>query len=78
MSGVEILPEQFSTRYESVIAFGEINELSGAEKEAILLKVVERYSSEFLEKGMKYIKAASAKARVFCLKTDRITGKARK
>lgn len=74
----EILPEQFSTRYESVIAFGEITELADEEKEGVLSKVVERYSSEFRDKGAKYIKAAESRARVFCLHVSYITGKARR
>ena len=74
----EILPEQFSTRYESAIAFGEVHELIGEEKIAVLMKVVERYSPEFREKEMKYIKAAEARARVFCINVDRMTGKSRK
>lgn len=78
VGSTEILPGQFSTRYESVIAFGEIHELKDEEKETVLLKVVERYSEEYIEKGMKYIKGAEAKARVFYLKVDKITGKARR
>ena len=74
----EILPEQFSTRYQSVIVFGEINELSENDKEKVLLKVVEKFSPEFTEKGVNYIKAAKGRARVFELKIERITGKSRK
>lgn len=78
VGSTEILPEQFSTRYESVIAFGEMKELLDEEKEAVLVKVVERYSADFREKGLKYIQAAKARARVFCLQIDKITGKIRK
>ena len=74
----EILPEQFSTRYQSVIVFGEINELSENDKEKVLLKVVEKFSPEFTEKGVNYIKAAKGRARVFELKIERITGQSRK
>lgn len=74
----EILPEQFSTRYQSVIAFGEIKELSENDKENILRKVVEKFSPDFLEKGANYIQAAKERARVFELKIEHITGKSRK
>ena len=78
VGSTEILPEQFSTRYESVIAFGEVKELLDEEKEAVLIKVVERYSANFREKGLKYIQAAKSRARVFSLQIDKITGKKRK
>lgn len=78
VGSTEILPEQFSTRYESVIAFGEVHELTGEEKINMLMKVVERYSPEFYEKGMKYIHAAEGRARVFCIEVDKMTGKSRK
>lgn len=78
VGSTEILPEQFSTRYESVIVFGEATELLEEEKEDVLKKVVERFSSEFREKGAKYIKGASKRARVFCLQIHEMTGKARR
>ena len=34
------LPEKFSTIYESVIAFGEVSELTGEEKDQALLELV--------------------------------------
>jgi hypothetical protein len=74
----EILPEKFSTRYESAIVFGKAFELPDDEKHKGLLEIVKKYSSEFINEGLQYIENAANKARVYKIVIESITGKSRK
>ena len=73
-----VLPEQFSTKYESVIIFGKANEIYDDEKNIALLEILNKYSKEYLEKGKQYIKNADAKVKVLKINIEYISGKARK
>lgn len=73
-----ILPEKFSTKYESVIIFGKTAEVSGDEKNAALLEIVNKYSKEYMEKGKEYINKASAATKVIKIDIEHISGKARR
>ncbi|MGL5751241.1 MAG: pyridoxamine 5'-phosphate oxidase family protein, partial [Paraclostridium sp.] len=72
----EVLPSQFSTKYESVIIFGNGTLVEGEEKEIALLKLIEKYSKEFLETGAKYISKAKDVTTVIKIDIEHITGKA--
>lgn len=74
----EPIPEDFSTKYESVIATGVIEEAFDDDKEAGLVGLIEKYSPEYRTKGLKYIADAGAKTKVFKISIDRLTGKAGK
>ncbi|SHK84357.1 hypothetical protein SAMN02745163_04561 [Clostridium cavendishii DSM 21758] len=74
----EILPSQFSTKYKSVVIFGNAEEVFEVEKEEALLALIEKYSGEFLEQGKKYISAAKDKTKVIRIKINHISGKGRK
>jgi len=78
VGNTHILPERFSTQYESIIAFGEIRELLDAEKREFLTKIVEILAPDYKEKGVKYIQGAAGRTRVFCLDVVKVTGKARR
>ena len=69
------LPEKFSYRYESIIVFGRASEVSGQEKRDALLALVEKYSSDFMEKGLAYIKKDEGKTMVIRIDIDHMTGK---
>ena len=72
----QLLPEKFSTRYESVIAFGKIRE--SADKLGILMRLVKGLSPEFTEKGRKYASASLDQVSVYEFEIEQLTGKARK
>lgn len=72
----EVLPSEFNTRYESVIVFGSAIEIDGKEKEKALLKLIEKYSLEFLEEGKLYISKAKDATSVVKISIDHMTGKA--
>ncbi len=77
VGATEVLPEKFSTRYESAIAEGEIRELVGAEKIAALGWLVEKYAPQFVKEGEEYIASSQEKTRVFAMRVRHISGKRR-
>jgi nitroimidazol reductase NimA-like FMN-containing flavoprotein (pyridoxamine 5'-phosphate oxidase superfamily) len=77
VGATEVLPAQFSTRYQSVIASGEVRELEGEEKTQALGWLVEKYSPEFLQQGREYIASSQHKTRVFALRVRHLSGKRR-
>ncbi|WP_195266848.1 pyridoxamine 5'-phosphate oxidase family protein [Clostridium sp. 1001275B_160808_H3] len=74
----DVLPDKFSTKYESVIIFGRAKELFQDEKNEAFLELINKYSKDYIEKGKGYIKNASAKTKVIKLSIDYISGKARR
>lgn len=73
-----IIPNQFSTKYESVIVFGTAAEVIGDEKKEVLLELLNKYSPEFIEQGKVYIQNADVITKVIKISIDHITGKARR
>lgn len=75
----KVLPDKFATLYHSVIAEGTIRLLHDeAAKKAGLMKLVQKYSSEFSQKGAAYIDNAMDKVAVYEMTVETISGKARK
>ena len=78
VGATEVLPNQFATRYESVIVFGRAVELSGDEKLSGLTELLKKYSPGFLEKGLKYIESDAVKTRVYKIEIESFSGKTRR
>ena len=78
VGNTEILPSQFATKYESVVVLGTASLCGGTDKEMALEKFLDKYSSEYKQAGMKYIKAAINKVSVYEISIDMITGKAKR
>ncbi len=76
VTATELLPEKFSTRYESAIAFGRVSLVGGERKRSLLRALVEKYSPAFREKGDAYIRHDADKTSVFELNVVRLRGKA--
>ena len=74
----KVLPDQFSTQYESAMAFGTASEVQGSERHEALLSFVEKYSPDFIEEGKKAIAKYNDKTTVVKVAINHITGKARK
>jgi nitroimidazol reductase NimA-like FMN-containing flavoprotein (pyridoxamine 5'-phosphate oxidase superfamily) len=74
----DLLPDKFSTRYESVIVFGCITELVGVEKARSLRALIAKYSPDHMEAGQAYIDGSAERTRVFSISVDQVTGKARR
>jgi nitroimidazol reductase NimA-like FMN-containing flavoprotein (pyridoxamine 5'-phosphate oxidase superfamily) len=73
-----VLPDKFSTLYESVIAYGIASEVSGQEKQEALMALVEKYSPEFREAGHKYAMNSGDITKVYKIEIEHLTGKGRR
>lgn len=73
-----VLPDQFSTTYESVIIFGRAIEICGDEKNKALLEFINKYSPDFMKQGKEYMDKAGKATRVIKISIKHISGKAKK
>jgi nitroimidazol reductase NimA-like FMN-containing flavoprotein (pyridoxamine 5'-phosphate oxidase superfamily) len=71
----EIVPEKFTTKYKSVIAFGKADLVTGEEKRETLKKLINKYSPEYEEVGLKYIEKEFERVSVVKIHVDTITAK---
>ncbi|MBN2241746.1 MAG: pyridoxamine 5'-phosphate oxidase family protein [Acidobacteria bacterium] len=71
-----VLPDKFTTRYESVIVFGKAFELADDEKHRGLVELVKKYSPGFMEKGLRCIEKDGSKTRVYKISIESMSGKA--
>jgi nitroimidazol reductase NimA-like FMN-containing flavoprotein (pyridoxamine 5'-phosphate oxidase superfamily) len=78
VGNTEILPDQFGTKYESVIVSGEVEEVFDDNKQIALEGLLNKYSPDFFDKGLKYVEALREKTRVFKITINSLSGKARK
>ncbi len=74
----EPIPEKFSYRYMSTVVFGSCSEVFENEKEMALTALIQKYASEFFNKGMDYIKKDIDSTKVIKISIEHITGKARR
>lgn len=72
-----VLEAQFAMLYESVVAFGTAKEVE-VEKKEILKKILEKYSSSYMQEGMVYLEGTAEKAAVYEIEVEHMSGKARK
>ncbi len=72
-----VVENRFSRSYESVVVFGRASQVDESEKTGIMIKLVEKYSPEKMDRGSAYIKEAKDKIKVYKIKIEHITGKAR-
>ena len=72
-----VLPSEFNTEFESVIVFGEASVVQGDERHRALVKLVEKYSPEFIEEGHKYIAQHDTRTKVVKIVIHSVTGKAK-
>ena len=74
----EVLPDKFSTRYESVMVFGAASLLEpSTEKDEALLALIRKYSTAHIEAGIAYINNAKDKTAVIRIIPSEMTGKKR-
>ncbi|MBU1101172.1 MAG: pyridoxamine 5'-phosphate oxidase family protein [Bacteroidetes bacterium] len=73
----KIIPEEFSTLYESVILFGRASiVMDDEERKSAFMHIVKKYSGEFLEKGNEYIIKDGPKAIIVKIVVEHLSGKA--
>lgn len=74
---VDVLADQFTTNYESVIAFGGANVIEGEEKTQALVAILKKYSSDFMEAGLKMMQEQLTRTVVIKVQIEHMTGKRR-
>lgn len=72
----EVLPEKFTTRYESCIVRGAATECFAQEKQYGLEGLIRKYSPDVFHAGLSYIEEGAAETRVFSISIDSISAKA--
>jgi len=77
VTDTEILPEDFTANYKSVIAFGTAGEVELEEKKMALMLLIKKYSSGFMDKGREYVNKEAAGTVIIKISIEHITGKAR-
>lgn len=76
VNDVETVPDKFTTKFKSVIAFGTAEEVVNKDKKVDILKLfLEKFSNDFIESGMKYIERGIKVVRIFQINIDHITAK---
>ncbi len=74
----EVLPEKFSTKYESAIAFGRVEIAStDDEKRRALRLLVEKYSPQYTVPGEAYMEKSLERVVAFKIVVEHISGKGR-
>lgn len=74
----QVLPDKFSTLYESAIAFGTIETVSDEEERLLAFReFLNKYSPDFLTAGEQYISTAGSKAAMMKISIQHLTGKHR-
>ena len=73
-----VIPSDFGTLYESAIVSGTTSEVDGNEKRDALIKIIEKYSTDFIQEGNEYIDKLYDRVSVIKLSIQSITGKAKR
>ncbi|NLT94463.1 MAG: pyridoxamine 5'-phosphate oxidase family protein [Clostridia bacterium] len=74
----QILPDKFSTKYESVIVFGRAVEVFDDEKNMALFEFINKYSSDYPEQGKEFLNKKYKATIVIKINVEHISGKARR
>lgn len=78
VASAQLLPEAFSTAYESIIAFGEVSVIKDDEEKTMVLReLVKKYSGDFIPEGDHYIERAKHNTIALKMIIQSFTGKHR-
>jgi len=75
VGATNVIPSEFRTDYESVVAFGIASEAEGAERHKALVFLLEKYSPEFVAEGKIYIDQMDGVTKVIKIEINHISGK---
>ena len=70
-----LIPEDFTTKFKSVVLFGLARELMDDEKREGLMILIRSLSGDHVKAGEKYIANAMDQTRVFKIKIEHMSGK---
>lgn len=71
----EILAQDFSTSYQSVVAMGTAGVVEGEEKKQALTQLIRKYSPDYLQEGLAYIDRAIDRTTVVRIDIENLCGK---
>jgi len=77
VGATKVLPGEFSTNYESVMAFGTATQVEGEEKALALVEILKKYSPDFIMEGDAYILANIENCIAVRIAVDELSGKHR-
>ena len=79
VDSVELMASSFTTKYRSVVAFGKLYIVEDVEeKRKAMVSIIEKFSSDFIEKGLIHIEKAFDRVTVLRMDIEHMTGKAHK
>jgi len=78
VGNTKVLPSKFAALYESAIVFGTTSEVDGEEKRSTLMHFIDKYSSDYIEEGLKIIDKSYEKVIIIKLSIESVAGKAKK
>lgn len=73
-----VVPEEFSTNYESAVVYGRALHITDEKKGEVLFAFIEKYSPNRIEEGKAYIARMGGATTVIGIEIERLTGKRRK
>ena len=74
----KILPDKFSTEYESAVVFGTATIAQGEDRQNALLLLLKKYSPEHIPEGKEVIQKQDKATKVIRIEIEHMTGKARR
>ena len=74
----KVLPGEFATEYESAVASGTARLVLGDEKQLALVRLLEKYSPDFMKQGLKFIAGSINKVEIIRIDIEEISGKAKR
>ncbi|MGG7177792.1 pyridoxamine 5'-phosphate oxidase family protein [Clostridium paraputrificum] len=77
VTDTEVIPNMFTTKYKSVVVYGEAINAEGEEKEQALFELIKKYSESFIKEGKEYIEKGKGRTSVIKININHITGKGR-
>ncbi len=76
VGATQVVPGQFTTKYESAVAFGTARQLEGEEKEKAMQAIITKFCPEFIEEGFAKIGPVGPYMSLYEIAVEHITGKA--
>jgi nitroimidazol reductase NimA-like FMN-containing flavoprotein (pyridoxamine 5'-phosphate oxidase superfamily) len=73
----ELVPAEFTSNYESIMAHGTVEVVEGEDKRRGLRLLCEKYSPAFMEKALAHIEKEMSTCRVYKMKIENLCGKHR-
>lgn len=79
VTGVEPIPEQYTTRYQSAIAFGTAQEVTNAQEKMLALKLIcQRYAASAMDGYQEETNRLLSRTGIWKIQVESITGKEKK